>query len=154
MAKSDKLLLKKYGNRRLYDTARSSYVTLADVAEVIKGGTDVEVVDADTKEDVTAFILTQIILEQARRKNTLLPPELLHLIIRYGENVLQEFFDKYLQHIITNYLEFRKTADEQFSKWIDMQKDYTDMASKTIKGLASFPPFFDPFPKAPVKDKK
>lgn len=152
--KSDKLLLKKYGNRRLYDTARSSYVTLADVAEIIRGGTDVEVIDADTKQDVTAFILTQIILEQARKKNALLPPELLHLIIRYGENVLQEFFEKYLQHIITNYLEFRKAADEQFSKWIDMQKDYSDMARRTLEGLASLPPFFGAFSKPPDREKK
>jgi polyhydroxyalkanoate synthesis repressor PhaR len=154
MTKSDKLLLKKYGNRRLYDTAKSSYVTLADVAEVIRGGTDVEVIDADTKEDVTAFILTQIVLEQARKKNALLPPELLLLIIRYGGNVLQEFFDKYLQHIITNYLELRKTADDQFTKWIDMQKDYSEMARKTMEGLASFPPFFGPFSSKPDKEKK
>jgi polyhydroxyalkanoate synthesis repressor PhaR len=154
MMKSEKLLLKKYGNRRLYDTARSSYVTLADVAEIIRNGTEVEVIDADTKQDVTAFILTQIILEQARKKNALLPPELLHLIIRYGGNVLQEFFEKYLQHIITNYLEFRKAADEQFGKWIDMQKDYSDMARKTLEGFASFPPFFGPLPKPPDKGEK
>ncbi|HNY65940.1 MAG TPA: polyhydroxyalkanoate synthesis regulator DNA-binding domain-containing protein [Deltaproteobacteria bacterium] len=154
MAKSEKLLLKKYGNRRLYDTAKSSYVTLADVAEIIRKGTDVEVIDADTKQDVTAFILTQIVLEQARKKNALLPPELLHLIIRYGENVLQEFFEKYLQHIIQNYLEFKKTADQQFSKWIDMQKDYSDMARKTLEGLTSFQPFFGSFPEPPDREKK
>jgi polyhydroxyalkanoate synthesis repressor PhaR len=154
MAKSDKLLLKKYGNRRLYDTAKSSYVTLADVAGIIRNGTDVEVIDADTKQDVTSFILTQIILEQARKKDALLPPELLHLIIRYGGNVLQEFFEKYLQHIIVNYLEFRKAADEQFSTWIDMQNDYSNMARKTLEGLSSLPPFFGPFPTPPDKEKK
>jgi len=100
MADREKLRLKKYGNRRLYDTARSTYVTLNQVADIIKQGTDVEVVDAKTQEDVTAFILTQIVLEQARRKNALLPVELLHLIIRYGENLLQEFFQKYLEQTI------------------------------------------------------
>ena len=150
----EKLLLKKYGNRRLYDTARSTYVTLADVAEIIRKGTDVEVVDADTKEDVTSFILTQIVLEQARKKDALLPPELLHLIIRYGGNVLQEFFEKYLQHIITNYLEFRKAADDQFSRWVDLQKDYSDMARKTMEDLAARHPFMGAFPKSPGGKKK
>lgn len=154
VAKSEKLLVKKYGNRRLYDTAKSAYVTLADVAEIIRNGTDVEVIDADTKQDVTSFILTQIVLEQARKKDALLPPELLHLVIRYGGNVLQGFFEKYLQHIITNYLEFRKAADEQFSTWVDMQKGYSEIARKTMEGLAAYPPFSGAVPKPPGGDKK
>lgn len=155
MANDEKLLLKKYGNRRLYDTSKSAYVTLAEVADIIRKGTDVEVIDADTKTDVTAFILTQIILEQARKKDALLPPDLLHLIIRFGGSVLQEFFDKYLQHIITNYIEFKKVADEQFSKWIEVQLGYSNIARKTMADLASFKPFFDTFSKPPEsKDKK
>ena len=61
----EKVILKKYANRRLYDTERSAYVTLNEVAELIKTGRQVEVIDAKTKEDVTAFILTQILLEEA-----------------------------------------------------------------------------------------
>ncbi len=132
-----KLLLKKYGNRRLYDTARSTYITLNEVADTIKQGIEVEVVDAQTKEDVTAYILTQIVLEQARNKNALLPVSLLHLIIRYGGNVLQEFFEKYLQQVIGSYLQFKKVADEQFGKWIDMQLDYSNMARKTFSDMSS-----------------
>jgi len=66
-------------------------VTLTEVAEIVKKVREVEVVDAKTKEDVTAFILTQIILEEARKKNALLPAPLLHLVIQYGEHVLSEF---------------------------------------------------------------
>ncbi|HOD70369.1 MAG TPA: polyhydroxyalkanoate synthesis regulator DNA-binding domain-containing protein [Deltaproteobacteria bacterium] len=142
MADREKLRLKKYGNRRLYDTARSTYVTLNQVADIIKQGTDVEVVDAKTQEDVTAFILTQIVLEQARRKNALLPVELLHLIIRYGENLLQEFFQKYLEQTINGYLQFKRSMDEQFSKWIDMQLNYSDMAQKTFSGLTQLQNIF------------
>lgn len=149
MADRGKLLLKKYGNRRLYDTARSTYVTLSQVADIIKQGTDVEVVDAKTQEDVTAFILTQIVLEQARGKNALLPVDLLHLIIRYGENLLQEFFQKYLEQTIKGYLQFKKTVDKQFSKWIDMQLNYSDMAQKTLSGLTPFQSLFDPHQKPP-----
>ncbi len=59
--------LKKYANRRLYDTENSTYVTLSEVAEMIKSGRMVEVVDEKTKEDVTACILTQIIFEEAKK---------------------------------------------------------------------------------------
>lgn len=151
----EKIVLKKYSNRRLYDTKKSTYVTLNQVADMIKAGDEVAVHDAKTQEDVTAFILTQIILEEARKKNALLPAELLHLIIRYGENVLQEFFNKYLQQIITNYLEFKKAMDEQFSKWLDMGIDYSDMAQKTLTGLTPFNSFFNQFAKKPGDtDKK
>ena len=121
---------------------------------MIKAGDEVAVHDAKTQEDVTAFILTQIILEEARKKNALLPVELLHLIIRYGENVLQEFFNKYLQQIITNYLEFKKAVDEQFSKWLDMGIDYSDMAQKTLTGLTPFNSFFNQFAKKPGEPEK
>ncbi len=146
----EKILLKKYGNRRLYDTKKSAYVTLNQVADIIKDGHEVEVVDARTKEDVTAFILTQIILEEAKKKNALLPVALLHLIIRYGENVLQEFFEKYLQQIISNYIEFKKSVDEQFSRWLDMGMNYSDMTQKTLTGLSPLHSFFSQFTKKPT----
>jgi polyhydroxyalkanoate synthesis repressor PhaR len=70
---TDPLMLKKYSNRRLYDTRNSCYVTLEDVAGMIRSGEQVQISDASTGEDVTAFILTQIVLEAAKRKNSLLP---------------------------------------------------------------------------------
>ena len=82
-----RVLLKKYANRRLYDTERSAYVTLQQVCDLIKDGRQVAAIDAQTQEDVTAFILTQIVVEQTKNKNGLLPVSLLHLIIQYGENV-------------------------------------------------------------------
>lgn len=143
---NEKLLLKKYGNRRLYDTKKSTYITLNEVSEMIKEGFEVEVIDANTQEDVTAYILTQIVLDQARKKNALLPAGLLHLIIRYGDTVLQEFFEKYLHQVIGSYLQFKKVADEQFSKWIEMQMDYSDIARKTFTNLSPFKPFFEILP--------
>jgi polyhydroxyalkanoate synthesis repressor PhaR len=140
---AEKIRIKKYANRRLYDTEKSQYVTLTHVADMIKEGRQVEVVDAKTKEDVTAFILTQIILEEAKNKNALLPVPLLHLIIQHGGNVLQEFFENHLQQTIKNYLIYKKAADEQFSKWLDMGMDFSAVAQKTMSGLSSFNPFFD-----------
>lgn len=151
---AEKILLKKYANRRLYDTEKSSYVTLTNVAHMIKEGRQVEVIDAKTMEDVTAFILTQIILEMAKNRNGLLPVPLLHLIIQYGENVLEEFFDKYLQQTIENYLTYKRSVDEQFSKWLDMGADLSGMAQKTIPGLTPFQSFFDPFSSSKAEQKK
>jgi polyhydroxyalkanoate synthesis repressor PhaR len=138
-----RVLLKKYANRRLYDTERSTYVTLQQVCDLIKEGRQVAVVDAQTQEDVTAFILTQIVVEEAKNKNALLPVSLLHLIIQYGENVLNEFFEKYLELTIRNYLSYRATFDEQFRKWLDVGKDFSTLAQKTMPALAPWKSFMD-----------
>ena len=128
---TDTILLKKYSNRRLYDTEKSKYVTLEEVSEMIKDGCSVEIADAQTKEDVTAFVLTQIILEEAKKKNFLLPVPVLHLIIRYGDNALGEFLEKYLQKTIQNYLKYKKAFDEQMKQWLDMGMNMSEMMSKT-----------------------
>jgi polyhydroxyalkanoate synthesis repressor PhaR len=138
----EKILLKKYANRRLYDTAKSAYVTLNQVAELIKEGKQVRVVDAKTKEDVTAFILSQIIMEKARKKNVLLPVPLLHLIIQHGDNVLEEFFDNYLEQTLNNYLNYKSAVDEHFKKWLDLGMDLSEMTKKTLTGLSPFKKLF------------
>jgi polyhydroxyalkanoate synthesis repressor PhaR len=135
------VILKKYASRRLYNPENSSYVTLGQVADIIRNGKDVQVLDAKTNEDVTAFILTQIILEEAKNKNALLPSPLLHLTIRYGSTVLQEFFDKHLQEAIQSYLQYRQAFNDQFSKWLNMGMNYSDMAQKAMNGLTAFPGF-------------
>jgi len=140
---SSKITLKKYPNRRLYDTENSTYITLTDVAGMIKQGRQVEVVDVKSNEDVTAFILTQIIMEQAKRNTSLLPVSLLHLIIRFGEGVLSEFFEKYLEQTIQSYLSYKKTMDEQFKICIGLGMDFSVIAKKTIKDLTPFQSFFD-----------
>ena len=150
----DIVKLKKYANRRLYDTEKSEYVTLNQVADLIRQGRRVEIVDAKTSEDVTAFILTQIILEEAKNKNFLLPIPVLHLIIQYGDNVLGEFFEKYLQQMIQTYLAHKQAMDEQFNKWLEMGLDFSNMAQKTMAGLTPFKSFFDQFSKMEDKDKK
>jgi polyhydroxyalkanoate synthesis repressor PhaR len=128
---SNTILLKKYNNRRLYDTEQSKYVTIEEVSELIKTGREVHIVDAQTKDDVTAFVLTQIVLEEAKKKNILLPTPVLHLIIRYGDNALGEFIEKYLQKTIQNYLKYKKAFDEQMKKWIDLGTNMSDMMSKS-----------------------
>lgn len=137
--------IKKYLNRRLYDMEKSKYVTLIEVADMIKNGREVVVTDASTEEDVTAFILTQIVLEKSKQKKALLPIPLLHLIIRYGDNILSEFFEKYLQITIDRYVSHKIAFDDHFKKMIDLGMGWSDMAQKTMVGMAPFKPFMDIF---------
>ena len=145
------LIIKKYNNRRLYDTENNTYVTLSQVSAMIKQGRQVEVNDAKTREDVTAFILTQIILEEAKKKNFLLPVPLLHLMIQFGETVLSEFFEKHLQQIIRNYLAHKSSVDEQFKKWLDLSTSLVDQAKKSIPTISPFKSIFDLVPESPQK---
>lgn len=145
------VLIKKYGNRRLYDTEKNSYIVIDQVAELIRSGREVRVIDAKTKEDVTAFILTQILLDEAKKKNFLLPIPLLHLIIRYGNTVLEEFFDKHLQQIIRNYLDYKTTMDDQFKKWLSMGTQFTGPAKEAFD---PFKPFFDLFAESKEAEEK
>jgi polyhydroxyalkanoate synthesis repressor PhaR len=157
IAMNDVLLLKKYANRRLYDTEKSVYVTLDHVMQAIRQGRRVAAVDAKSGEDVTAFILTQIILEESRKKNNLLPVPLLHLIIQYGENILSEFFEKYLGQTIKNYLSYKVMADDQFRKWLHLGMDLSTLTKQSMATLPAFGPFLDGFQDqvpSPVKDKK
>ena len=133
-----KRIIKKYPNRRLYDTENSLYVTLADLSDIIRQGGRVEVRDVKTGEDVTAFILTQIIMNKAKQNNSLLPVSLLHMVIQFGETLLHDFFDNYFEKTIENYLTYRKKMDEQFSAYLDMGMDFSSMTEKTLKGLDPF----------------
>lgn len=139
------LFLKKYTNRRLYDKEKSIYVTLDYVTDAIRKGRQIQVKDAKTGEDVTSAILTQIVLEEARKKKYLLPPPLLYLIIQYGENVLTDFFEKYLEQTIRNYLLFRNMADDQFKKWLDYGENFPKINPQAMAGLSPFKPIFDVF---------
>ncbi len=142
---TQRVLIKKYPNRRLYDTSTSTYVTLKNVGDMIRKGTIVEVRDVGTDEDVTSFILTQIVLEEAKQKNSLLPSPLLHLIIQYGDNVLSEFFETYLQQVIRSYVSQKTVFDEQFKKMLHFGLDVSEIAKKKIEDFQPFKPIFDFF---------
>ena len=133
---------KKYANRRLYNITESKYMTLSEIEGIIRQGYEIVVTDAKTKEDVTAFILTQIILEQAKNRNTLLPVPLLHVIIRYGDNVLIDFFDNYLQQVIGSYLEYKQAMDTQFQQWLDLGRNLAETAQHGMNPANPFQAFF------------
>ena len=97
------VVIKKYGNRRLYDTSGSRYVNLDEIAALIRKGMQVQVLDARTGEDLTRVTLTQIITEDARDKPTGLPLELLRQLIVASDQTRQEFVMWYLKSAFDTY---------------------------------------------------
>jgi polyhydroxyalkanoate synthesis repressor PhaR len=97
-ADKEPTVIKKYANRRLYNTGTSTYVTLEDLAEMVKAGEDFVVYDAKSSEDITRSVLTQIIFEQESKGQNLLPITFLRQLIRfYGDSI---------QNLIPTYLDF------------------------------------------------
>src|SRR6201987_4368607 len=112
------VLIKKYGNRRLYDTAASRYVNLDEIAAFIREGKDVRVVDAKTGKDLTRVTLTQIITEDAKDKPTGLPLELLRQLVVASDEVRQEFVMWYLKSAFDAY---QKVQDAVETRLGDVQ---------------------------------
>jgi polyhydroxyalkanoate synthesis repressor PhaR len=103
------LIVKKYSNRRLYDTEASQYITLEELADRIRAGADVKVFDAKTSDDLTQATLAQIILE-SRGAARLLPVPLLTQLIRMGDDALAEFFGRYLGTALDLYFQAKQGA--------------------------------------------
>jgi polyhydroxyalkanoate synthesis repressor PhaR len=106
-------LIKKYPNRRLYDTASSCYITLADVRELVLGQEAFQVVDAKTGEDITRSILLQIILEAESGGSPMFTSDLLAQMIRFYGNAMQGFMGRYLENNITSFTEMQSKLQEQ-----------------------------------------
>ncbi len=101
------VLVKKYGNRRLYDTGDSKYVTLDELATKIRAGHDIRVVDANTNEDLTQATLTQLVLETGHAAR-FLPVQLLLQMIRLSDDALAEFFSRYVTGALDLYLQAKR----------------------------------------------
>jgi len=97
------MVIKKYENRRLYDTSASRYVNLDDVARIVREGGEVQVVDARTGEDLTRVILTQIIMEDAKGHESGLPLELLRKLIVASDRATHDFLTWYLTTVTEMY---------------------------------------------------
>jgi polyhydroxyalkanoate synthesis repressor PhaR len=113
--KPAKVVIKKYENRRLYDTSRSRYVNLEEVAGMIREGADIQVVDAKSGEDVTRVILTQIIVDDARGNQAGLPLELLRQLIVASDQARQDFMMWYLKAAFDTYQRVQDSVQSQLS---------------------------------------
>jgi polyhydroxyalkanoate synthesis repressor PhaR len=115
MAKSSgKVTIKKYANRRLYDTESSTYITLDRLAQMVREGREFEVVDAKTGEDITRQVLTQIIVEEESRGTTMLPINFLKQLIGLYGNSMQNFVPQYLEAAMDAFQRNQTAARDAF----------------------------------------
>lgn len=123
----DTVTIKKYANRRLYNTAESTYVTLDDLATMVQNGIEFTVYDAKTGEDITRSVLTQIIVEQEAKGNNLLPTGFLRQLISfYGDN---------LQGLVPQYLDMTM---QSFARNQEQMRSYLNNALGGMYPFASF----------------
>ncbi len=114
--KAAAVIIKKYGNRRLYDASNSRYVNLDEIAAYIRQGKEVQVIDAGSGRDLTRVTLTQIITEDARHKPTGLPLELLRQLIMASDQVRQEFVMWYLKSAFDTYQQVQDAVQSRLSE--------------------------------------
>jgi polyhydroxyalkanoate synthesis repressor PhaR len=107
------LEIKKYANRRYYDATHSRHLTLDEIRTLIQQGFDLTVVDAKTEADITAQVLTQIILELDTSKLDSLPVPLLVRIIRMNDQLVKDFVDKYFNRALESFLDYQRRVEEQ-----------------------------------------
>jgi polyhydroxyalkanoate synthesis repressor PhaR len=130
-------LIKKYPNRRLYDTVQSSYITLSDLKQLILEGVDVKVVDNTTEEEITRSILLQIITESEAEGEPLFTANMLTQLIRFYGGTMQGLFTRYLEQslsLITKQQEgasqpnpveaMTRMAENNMRLWNDMQQEW------------------------------
>jgi polyhydroxyalkanoate synthesis repressor PhaR len=123
----ESITIKKYANRRLYNTATSSYVTLDDLAKMVQEGVEFTVHDAKTSEDITRAVLTQIIVEQEAKGNNLLPTGFLRQLISfYGDN---------LQGVVPQYLDMTM---QSFARNQEQMRSYMENALGGMYPFSSF----------------
>ena len=109
-------IIKRYSNRKLYDTQESRYVTLEELEQMIRTGKEIRVTDAGTGEDLTSVTLAQILLENERAHRATLPTALLHQLIKHGE-AWQDFVQRSLRTSLEGIVTSQRDADRIFREW-------------------------------------
>lgn len=132
-----KVVIKKYANRRLYDTSGSRYINLEDIAALVRNGKDLQVVDAKTGEDLTRVTLTQIIVEDAKEQPTGLPLELLRQLIVASDRVGQEFIMWYLKSAFDAYKKVQNTLESRLTDVQSVALSPLQMMKRFVPGSAT-----------------
>ena len=118
-AEGEPIIIKKYANRRLYNTDTSSYITLDDLAKMVRENVDFHVLDAKSGDDITHTILTQIIVEEESHGSHMLPVSFLRDLIRMYGNSMQAMMPSYLEASMTNLQKNRAQIQEAFAKGLE-----------------------------------
>ena len=111
-----RVVIQKYANRRLYNKASSTYITLEDLAKMVKDGVDFVVYDAKTNEDITRKVLTQIVFEEESSGQNLLPIQFLRQLISFYGNSMQAFLPSYLEMSLAGFAEQQERMRAQFGQ--------------------------------------
>jgi polyhydroxyalkanoate synthesis repressor PhaR len=148
------VIIKKYANRRLYNTATSAYVTLEDLADMVKKGADFTVHDAKTGEDITRTVLTQIIFEEENKGHNLLPIKFLRQLIRFYGDQLQAFVPSYLEMSLEQLTRQQQNLRDQLLNSLGVSpepfKVIDDQVKKNMAMFENAMKLFNPF--AAAKD--
>jgi polyhydroxyalkanoate synthesis repressor PhaR len=149
MAKSasDKVTIKKYANRRLYDTESSAYITLDKLAAMIRDGRDFEVIDAKSGEDITHQILTQIIVDEEARGTTMLPANFLRQLIGMYGGQSQGLVSPFLESAMDAFKKNQETVAGAFSSTM-----FADLAKRNMALFGGAAQAFAPKPAADDSD--
>ncbi|MCA3560381.1 MAG: polyhydroxyalkanoate synthesis repressor PhaR [Aestuariivirga sp.] len=142
------VVIKKYANRRLYNTSTSTYVTLDDLSTMVKSGTDFLVYDAKTGEDITRSVLTQIIFEEENKGTNLLPINFLRQLIRFYGDSMQAFVPGFLEFSLENLgKEQEKLRAQMLEAWGggDAFKSMQDHAQRNMTMFSEAMKVFNPF---------
>jgi polyhydroxyalkanoate synthesis repressor PhaR len=141
------VIIKKYANRRLYNTASSAYVTLDDLSLMVKDGVDFVVQDAKSGENITRQVLTQIIFEEEAKGQNLLPVDFLRQLIRFYGDSMQAFVPSYLQFSMENLTREHERLREQMMgpAGSEMLKTMEDQARQNMVMFQDAMRMFNPF---------
>jgi polyhydroxyalkanoate synthesis repressor PhaR len=142
LEETDRVIIKRYGNRRLYNTETKSYVTYQDLAQIIRAGHDIQVIDSSTKADVTKAVLVQVILEEEKNQRNLLPLPFLFQLIRSQEGAVHDFFTNYLSSSFEAYLKTKEEFDKRFRSWLEMSASAPQIWEKFVPGADAIKEFW------------
>lgn len=126
-----RLEIKKYANRRYYDTTHSRHLTLEEIRALVQKGHDIRVVDAKTSTDITAQVLTQIILELETPKLDSFPVSLLLRLIRVNDSMVKDFIEKYFNQAFQTFLDYQKRYEAQLRQAHGLPAPFPDLPDWT-----------------------
>ena len=136
---TNKLLIKKYPNRRLYNMETCSYVTLEQVADSIRKNRIIKVIDSESELDITPLTLINILMDMAKKGTHVLPISLLHVCIQYGEDDLNDLFISHLENTLQQYIDNRKLLDEGLETFFSLGKKMSKSAMDVVESNPLFP---------------
>jgi polyhydroxyalkanoate synthesis repressor PhaR len=137
-AQVEPVVIKKYANRRLYNTAASTYVTLEHLSAMVREGVDFIVLDAKTGEDITRSVLTQIIFEQESRGQNLLPVQFLRRLIRFYGDQMQGFLPPYLEMSMESFSKAQEKMRENMSRAFGATTPMAAFEEQAQRNMAMF----------------